>query len=1617
MAFILSDRVKETSATTGTGSVTLTGAYGGYQTFLAAIGDGNSTYYAIENDVRWEVGIGTYDSGTNSLSRDTVISSSNSGSKITLSGLSVVFCTHPASKSFIVNPDGYASGVSSSYVGIQFPDGSTQVTSASGLNSAPFLLKRSDAGNLLHMYVDNAYDKTITLHSESSSNPTWKLGMKDSPSSDTAAPEYGYVFGSNGTAGVYATSTNSILINNSNGAWVTHQGYNLLNIDKDNGVLFKNGVASTPAIIVRGAAAQSANLQTWQDSSQNTLGYFDSAGVISGVTVKAQNVHFADGTTQTTARQGVAAGDNVSLLTNDAGYLTAHPAVSTASGSTDFSGRTYIQNLFFDSFGHVSGVTVATETVADTDTTYTAGSGLTLDGTTFKVDPDGTVLESGRLISLLVNDAGYTANSGWNIYLDGVDQSKTVVNDNFVNFDAGDNVTITYLNSPAKGHNLVFNATQKTDEEIQDVVGAMFTGNTETNISATYQDGDGTIDLVSTDTTYSAGTGISLDGTTINSLTASTSVQGATTLTNTIADDATKALTPKAVHDAGYLTVHPSVTEGADISSDNANGVVIQDLSLTLDSHGHTTLSTVATVDLDGRYYTESELDAGALNSIYYTESELNTSGGGGQVHWDNVTNKPTIGDIASVTAGTGIAGGGTEGALTVDLDLNSLSEISAAWGDSIPIIDSDGSSKKTLLSSIATPLGTGILNSAALTGTPTAPTASSSTNSTQVATTAYVTTAVSNLVDGAPTALDTLNELAAAINDSGNYAAGITTLLSQKASSADLVTASGSLASGIHAVSGIWQQIPTVSGMLTSASGYLSSRLDAVTASGVGASGALRTDLTANTNLIYTSGNASTAYTVASGTAGIAYTVASGTAGIAYTVASGTAIRADLAGASGAATALTVASGTAGTAYTVASGTAGIAYTIASGTAAITHTNNASGYLNSDIQTAVASGLTASGYLAADIHAISGVGGLITTGISNNNYVVIDHAAVEDNDYARFTSNGIEGRSLGEITSDMASTGHIISDRTDVTATSDDYLLIWDATDSTLKKADAGEFLGGGGGGGGSVTTVKSNGSTVGGSDIVTLDFSSDFGVAETPDTEINITIGTLNQDTTGTAATVTGAAQTAITSVGTLTALQVDNININGNAITSTAGTDLTITPLAGQQIVLDGTIVIDAGVVTGATSITSTAFVGDITGDVTGNADTATALAAGRTIGMTGDVVWTSASFTGAGNVTGTSTIQALAVETGMIAADAITGAKIADDTIDSEHYAAGSIDEEHLNSTNSPTDNYLLSYDDSSGGFTWVAGGEANEFSFKTISVSGQDDVVADTTTDTLTLAAGSNVTITTTAASDTVTIAATDTNTMGSGFTVSATTDSNATTITQGDDLMFAAGTGITCETTADGTVTISCTVTDTNTQLSEEQVEDFVGGMVTGNTETGISVTYEDGDGTLDFVVSDTTVAGDSGSTGITPGDTLTIAGGTNATTAMSGDTLTVNVDDAFLKNDADDTTSGKITAAGYAISAVVTESGTSRTLAASDNGKVIVCTNGSATTITVPASLDTGFAVTVIQAGAGQITFSASSTTINNRQSHTKTAGQHARVGLVQTSSDTYNLGGDTAS
>jgi len=98
MAFVLADRVKETTTTAGTGTVTLLGASTGYQSF-SVIGDGNTTYYTIAGQTgsEWEVGIGTYTSSGTTLARTTVLSSSNAGSLVNFSaGTKDVFVTYPA---------------------------------------------------------------------------------------------------------------------------------------------------------------------------------------------------------------------------------------------------------------------------------------------------------------------------------------------------------------------------------------------------------------------------------------------------------------------------------------------------------------------------------------------------------------------------------------------------------------------------------------------------------------------------------------------------------------------------------------------------------------------------------------------------------------------------------------------------------------------------------------------------------------------------------------------------------------------------------------------------------------------------------------------------------------------------------------------------------------------------------------------------------------------------------------------------------------------------------------------------------------------------------------------------------------------------------------------------------------------------------------------------------------------------------------------------------------------------------------------------------------------------------------------------------------------------------
>ena len=146
---------------------------------------------------------------------------------------------------------------------------------------------------------------------------------------------------------------------------------------------------------------------------------------------------------------------------------------------------------------------------------------------------------------------------------------------------------------------------------------------------------------------------------------------------------------------------------------------------------------------------------------------------------------------------------------------------------------------------------------------------------------------------------------------------------------------------------------------------------------------------------------------------------------------------------------------------------------------------------------------------------------------------------------------------------------------------------------------------------------------------------------------------------------------------------------------------------------------------------------------------------------------------------------------------------------------------------------------------SGVLDWVdqtSGGSQNLFS--TIAVSGQNNVVADSTTDTLTLVAGSNMTITTNASGDSITFAAAGGSSLSTeqvqdivGAMFTGNTETNITATYQDSD----------------GTIDL---IASGGSSLSTEQVQDIVGAMFTGNTETNITATYQDSDGTIDLVAS-----------------------------------------------------------------------------------------------------------------------------------------------------------------
>jgi hypothetical protein len=448
MALILKDRVKETTAVTSTGTATLLGAVAGYQSF-SAIGTGNTCYYTIaaQAGTEWEVGIGTYTS-PDQLSRDTVLSSSNSGSLVNFSvGTKDVFVTQPSSKavytdaSNIVNTSGNgANTVTFTNVNtanlvansatLQF--GTVDHVPSDGLDIAnKAYVDTTTVGLTIHQAVVVARLNTnySATYANGGTTPTWNTITANSildtggaahSLSDNAIIAFGNVGSSNLTAGFgyFVKTVNSTAITVS----TLLDGPNVSTLTNGTSL----GITSRANSGVGATLTATANGAFVQDGVTVAL---NGRVLFNGQTNAFENGIYDLTTTGNATAQAV--------LTRSANENTYSPRSSTGLGQGDYfyitSGATNGGKSFVLATPGtlVFGTTNLTFDQFSATPVYSAGTGLTLTDTTFSlVTPVATTNGGTGLTSFTANAIPYASNTsalatGSALTFDGTNLSTT----------------------------------------------------------------------------------------------------------------------------------------------------------------------------------------------------------------------------------------------------------------------------------------------------------------------------------------------------------------------------------------------------------------------------------------------------------------------------------------------------------------------------------------------------------------------------------------------------------------------------------------------------------------------------------------------------------------------------------------------------------------------------------------------------------------------------------------------------------------------------------------------------------------------------------------------------------------------------------------------------------------------------------------------------------------------------------------------------------------------------------------------------------------------------------------------------------------------------------------
>ena len=371
MAFVLKDRVKETTTSAGTGAISLGGASATFATFQSLLSDGDTTYYAIVHTGsgvdEWEVGLGTWNTG-NTLTRTTVIAGTNDGSPVDFSaGIKDIFMTYPASIAAYTDASGDLSGD----IGLG-NHSTTELVEGSNLYYTDARVDAHLSGGTGVTY--NAGAISIGQDVATTADVTFNTVTGDlTGNADTATALEssrtiqltGDVTGSatfNGTANAVITATvqddsHSHVIANVDGL------QSALDAKADDSTTITAGSGLTGG----GSIGVNRTISHADTSAQASLTALTGAAVVSDVDVDTyghvtglatRNMTLADlgftGETNATADQTITAG--AGLTGGGTGNVTLNHADTSAQGSVNNSGATVIQDVTLDTYGHVTGL-------------------------------------------------------------------------------------------------------------------------------------------------------------------------------------------------------------------------------------------------------------------------------------------------------------------------------------------------------------------------------------------------------------------------------------------------------------------------------------------------------------------------------------------------------------------------------------------------------------------------------------------------------------------------------------------------------------------------------------------------------------------------------------------------------------------------------------------------------------------------------------------------------------------------------------------------------------------------------------------------------------------------------------------------------------------------------------------------------------------------------------------------------------------------------------------------------------------------------------------------------------------------------------------------------------